>query len=78
MQNLDSVVRSIAGAYTQIDPGQGAVSVNIRNMTGLGRVNMMVDGVPQTQLGTSANGGGKFHEGNGPMSQFGALIDQNF
>ncbi|SUT88177.1 putative outer membrane colicin Js receptor [Actinobacillus ureae] len=78
MQNLDSVVRSIAGAYTQIDPGQGAVSVNIRNITGLGRVNMMVDGVPQTQLGTSANGGGKFHEGNGPMSQFGALIDQNF
>lgn len=78
MQNLDSVVRSIAGAYTQIDPGQGAVSVNIRNMTGLGRVNMMVDGIPQTQLGTSANGSGKFHEGNGPMSQFGALIDQNF
>ncbi|WP_150539002.1 TonB-dependent receptor domain-containing protein [Actinobacillus vicugnae] len=78
MQNLDSVVRSISGAYTQIDPGQGAVSVNIRNMTGLGRVNMMIDGVPQTQLGTSANGGGKFHEGNGPISQFGALIDQNF
>lgn len=78
MQNLDSVVRSISGTYTQIDPGQGAVSVNIRNMTGLGRVNMMIDGVPQTQLGTSANGGGKFHEGNGPMSQFGALIDQNF
>lgn len=78
MQNLDSVVRSISGAYTQIDPSQGAVSVNIRNMAGLGRVNMMIDGVPQTQLGTSANGGGKFHDGNSPTSQFGALIDQNF
>ncbi|EIJ67456.1 TonB-dependent receptor domain-containing protein [Pasteurella bettyae] len=79
MQNLDSIVRSTSGAYTQMDPGQGGVSVNIRSMTGLGRVNTMIDGVPQTQLGTSANGGGKFHsEGNGPMSQFSALIDQNF
>lgn len=79
MQSLDSIVRSISGGYTQIDPGQGGVSVNIRSMTGLGRVNTMVDGVPQTQLGTSANGGGKFHtDGNGPMSQFSTLIDQNF
>lgn len=79
MQSLDSIVRSVAGGYTQIDPGQGGVSVNIRNMSGLGRVNTLVDGVPQTQLGTSANGGGKFHaDGNGPMSQFSTLIDQNF
>jgi len=53
MQNLDSIVRSTSGAYTQMDPGQGGVSVNIRSMTGLGRVNTMIDGVPQTQLGTS-------------------------
>ncbi|WP_176670388.1 TonB-dependent receptor domain-containing protein [Mannheimia granulomatis] len=79
MQSLDSIVRSVAGGYTQIDPGQGGVSVNIRSMTGLGRVNTMIDGVPQIQLGTSANGGGKFHaDGNGPMSQFSTLIDQNF
>lgn len=79
MQSLDSIVRSVSGGYTQIDPGQGGVSVNIRSMTGLGRVNTMVDGVPQTQLGTSANGSGKFHaDGNGPMSQFSTLIDQNF
>lgn len=78
MQNLDSIIRTVSGAYTQMDPSQGAISVNIRGTTGLGRVNTLVDGVPQTYLGTSAKSN-KFHEGaNGPTSQFGTLIDQNF
>ncbi|MCW6999089.1 Plug domain-containing protein [Escherichia coli] len=36
------------GTYTQIDPGQGAISVNIRGMSGFGRVNTMVDGITQS------------------------------
>ena len=49
----------MAGTYTQIDPLQGTISVNIRGMNGLGRVNTMVDGVTQTssawrQLTTTA------------------------
>ena len=35
------------GTYTQIDPGQGAISVNIRGMSGFGRVNTMVDGITE-------------------------------
>ena len=44
-QSIDSVVRSLPGSYTQIDQSQGSVSVNIRGLTGLGRVNTMIDGV---------------------------------
>lgn len=51
LQSLDASLRSMAGTYTQIDPLQGTVSVNIRGMNGLGRVNTMVDGVTQTFFG---------------------------
>ncbi|NDJ28190.1 TonB-dependent receptor plug domain-containing protein, partial [Campylobacter sp. MIT 19-121] len=51
-QSLDDIIRETPGAYTQVDPSQGGVSVNIRGMTGLGRVNTMIDGVPQTFFGT--------------------------
>ena len=47
LQSLDATVRSMPGTYTQIDPGQGAISVNIRGMSGFGRVNTMVDGYPE-------------------------------
>lgn len=78
-QSLDSIVRSIPGAYTNTDQTQGTIQVNIRGMTGLGRVNTMVDGVTQTFFGTSADNG-KFHTGQGNIgtSGFGAMIDQNF
>lgn len=48
-------------------------------MTGVGRVNTMVDGVTQAFFGTSADNG-KFHTGQGNIrtSGFGAMIDQNF
>ncbi|WP_122873615.1 TonB-dependent receptor domain-containing protein [Campylobacter showae] len=78
-QSIDSVVRSLPGSYTQIDQSQGSVSVNIRGLTGLGRVNTMIDGVTQTYYGTSSDTGGVHNfTGNIGTSAFGALIDQNF
>lgn len=38
------------GTYTQIDPGQGAISVNIRGMSGFGREHFAVDGITQEFL----------------------------
>ncbi|MGY4675348.1 TonB-dependent receptor domain-containing protein [Ursidibacter arcticus] len=81
LQSLDSVVRALPGTYTNIDPVQGTVTVNIRGMAGLGRVNTVVDGVPQTFFGTSANGDRRFHDEDGglpPSSQHGTMIDPNF
>lgn len=81
MDTLDSVVRALPGTYTNIDPTQGTVNVNIRGLSGFGRVNTMIDGVPQTFYGTSANSASKYHAedgGYGPSSSFGAMIDPNF
>ncbi|CZE45824.1 TonB-dependent receptor domain-containing protein [Campylobacter geochelonis] len=77
-QSIDSIIRSIPGAYTQVDQSQGTVSVNIRSMTGLGRVNTMVDGVTQTFFGTSTDSKGFHFAGNLATSAFGAMIDPNF
>lgn len=78
---LDSVVRALPGSYTFMDTRQGTLQVNVRGATGLGRVNTMIDGVPQTAFGTTAtneNGGG-FHDGESPTtSSFGVSIDPNF
>ncbi|WFQ80263.1 TonB-dependent receptor [Xenorhabdus sp. SF857] len=77
LESVDSVLRSLPGTYTQMDAsqGQGVVSVNIRGLSGFGRVNMMVDGVSQTFYGTAPN---EFAHGGQPYNQFGALIDPNF
>ncbi|MCC8465333.1 TonB-dependent receptor domain-containing protein [Photorhabdus bodei] len=75
LQSTDSILRSMPGTYTQIDPGQGTVSVNIRGLSGFGRVNMMVDGVSQSFYGTSPT---SVTHGNSLQSQFGSLIDPNF
>ncbi len=77
LESLDSILRSLPGTYTQMDAsqGQGVVSVNIRGLSGFGRVNMMVDGVSQSFYGTSPS---EFSHGAQPYTQFGALIDPNF
>ncbi|WP_060430763.1 TonB-dependent receptor domain-containing protein [Serratia marcescens] len=75
LESVDSILRSMPGTYTQIDPGQGSVSVNIRGLSGFGRVNTMVDGITQNYYGNSPSDAA---HGGLPTSQFGALIDPNF
>ncbi|CAI1841981.1 Probable TonB-dependent receptor NMB1497 precursor [Serratia proteamaculans] len=75
LESVDNILRSMPGTYTQIDPGQGSVSVNIRGMSGFGRVNTMVDGITQNYYGSSPSDAA---HGGLPTSQFGALIDPNF
>lgn len=74
LQNVDETFRSMPGTYTQIDQAQGMVSVNIRGMSGLGRVNTMVDGVTQTYFGQAPT---SYHGGLGNRDA-GVLIDPNF
>ena len=44
-ENVDAIVRSIPGAFTQQDKSSGLVSLNVRGDSGFGRANSMVDGV---------------------------------
>ena len=73
LQSLDASLRSMAGTYTQIDPLQGTVSVNIRGMNELGRVNTMVDGVTQTFYGMAP---ANYHAGANTAA--GVPLDPNF
>ncbi|MGX2957552.1 TonB-dependent receptor domain-containing protein [Ursidibacter arcticus] len=73
-QTLDTILRSVPGAFTQIDKSSGTVSVNIRGGTGFGRVNSMIDGVTQTFYASSADGSSR----NSSTSQFGNLVDPGF
>ncbi|MDX7988094.1 TonB-dependent receptor [Xenorhabdus sp. 12] len=77
LESMDSVLRSLPGTYTQMDAsqGQGVVSVNIRGLSGFGRVNMMVDGISQSFYGSATS---EVSHGTQPYSQFGALVDPNF
>ncbi|WP_227430988.1 TonB-dependent receptor domain-containing protein [Psychrobacter sp. I-STPA6b] len=77
---LDSVVRALPGSFTYMDTPQGTLSVNVRGMTGFGRVNTMIDGVPQTLFGVTATseGDGGFHDSPASTSTFGTAIDPNF
>ncbi|WP_047684247.1 MULTISPECIES: TonB-dependent receptor domain-containing protein [Xenorhabdus] len=75
LESMDSVLRSLPGTYTQMDASQGTVAVNIRGLSGFGRVNMMVDGVSQSFYGIAPN---SFGHGGMPYNQFGTLIDPNF
>ncbi len=75
LQSMDKIIRTMPGTYTQMDASQGAVSVNIRGLSGFGRVNMMVDGVTQSYYGISPS---SYTHGQQPNNEFGALIDPNF
>lgn len=72
-ENVDNVVRSMPGAFTQQDKASGVLSLNIRGESGLGRANSLVDGVTQTFYATDFDSGR-----GGSNSQFGALVDPNF
>ncbi|AHG78596.1 Heme utilization protein [Mannheimia varigena USDA-ARS-USMARC-1312] len=73
-QSLEAIVRSMPGAFTQMDKSQGVVSVNIRGGSGFGRANTVIDGISQTFYGSSTDDGGR----SGGTSQFGAFIDPAF
>ncbi|SBV90721.1 TonB-dependent heme/hemoglobin receptor family protein [uncultured Alphaproteobacteria bacterium] len=45
---IDDALRSTPGVFTQDNPQQPGFGVNIRGFEGVGRVNMMVDGVRQS------------------------------
>lgn len=78
-EQLDSIIRKTPGAYTNIDKRNGGLSVNIRNQTGFGRVNTIVDGVNSTYFGQSSDDGGGFHTGaEGFSSSYSSLVDANF
>lgn len=82
-QNIDQILRTMPGSYTQIDESQGTIQTNIRGLSGMGRVNTMIDGVPQTFYGMSADvlggSGDGIHFGARirGTEAFGAAIDQN-
>lgn len=66
-QDLNSLVRSMPGTYTLHSRSQPGISVNIRGLSGYGRVNTMIDGVTQTFRNNAGHGSG------GPM----AFVDPN-
>lgn len=72
-QNLDTILRSIPGTFTNQDKSTGTIAPNIRGSQGLGRVNTMIDGVTQTFYSSGADDGR-----SGSTSQFGATIDPSF
>ena len=56
-QEGNSLLRSMPGTHSFHSRSQPGLQVNIRGMTGAGRVNTMIDGVPQTFRNLSGHGG---------------------
>jgi hemoglobin/transferrin/lactoferrin receptor protein len=54
---IDTAIRMTPGAFTRQLDEQPGVTVNIRGMQGMGRVNQMIDGVPQTFRNLSGHSG---------------------
>lgn len=80
LQSLDSTIRALPGTYTTQNQQQGTLTINIRGMSGFGRVNTMIDDVPQTFYGTTASDPNSPYHAESALgtSQFGAMIDPNF
>lgn len=55
--SVTQVLRATAGTFTREPADQPGVTVNIRGMQGMGRVNSMIDGVPQTFRNLSGHNG---------------------
>jgi len=55
--DTNAAIRATPGAYTRESAEQPGISVNVRGMQGMGRVNTMIDGVPQTFRNLSGHGG---------------------
>ena len=55
--SISQAVRSVPGTFTRETGDQPGVKVNIRGLQGQGRVNSMIDGVPQTFSNLSGHGG---------------------
>jgi len=58
--DISSVLRSIPGTFTRVSSSQPGVEVNIRGFEADGRINTMIDGVPQTfrnSAGHASTGG---------------------
>ncbi|MBW6417495.1 TonB-dependent receptor domain-containing protein [Celeribacter sp. PS-C1] len=55
--DVATALRSVPGVFTRSPGDNPAVTVNIRGMQGLGRVNTMIDGIPQTFRNMSGHGG---------------------
>ncbi|MDO4640616.1 MAG: TonB-dependent receptor [Neisseria sp.] len=68
-QDINTIIRTMPGTFTQHDLGQGGFAVNIRGLEGFGRVNTTIDGVSQTFY--QAN---PAHGWNGSTT----YIDENF
>lgn len=75
LESVEQALRATPGTYTQMDVSQPGVSVNIRGLSGFGRVNMMVDGVTQTTYSTSPS---QISHGGQPYNQFNSMLDPNF
>ncbi|MEM9633780.1 MAG: TonB-dependent receptor [Pseudomonadota bacterium] len=54
--NIDEALRAQPGVYTRSPVDQEGITVNIRGMQGGGRVNSMIDGVPQNFRNVSGHG----------------------
>ncbi|WP_068082400.1 TonB-dependent receptor domain-containing protein [Polycladidibacter stylochi] len=55
--DLSKVLRSTPGVFTRAATDNPGFSVNIRGLQGSGRVNSMIDGIPQTFRNLSGHGG---------------------
>lgn len=53
--DANAIVRGMPGTFTRISSSQPGVSVNIRGFEADGRVNTMIDGVPQTFRNTAGH-----------------------
>lgn len=55
--DLDTALRNLPGTYTRSTPDNPGITVNIRGLQSFGRVNSMIDGIPQNTRNLSGHAG---------------------